>query len=82
MPPVRPLSPIFTAMYETDEARTAGETIDEVGPTEPTDRPATSLWKRMLKRFGVAGFIFFFLKGLILWVLIPLGLFRWFGGCE
>ena len=50
-------------------------------PPSESDAPPASPIKRMLKKFGVAGFIFFFLKGLIVWILIPLGLFRWFGGC-
>ena len=50
-------------------------------PPPETEAPPASPMKRMLKKFGVAGFIFFFLKGLIVWILIPLGLFRWFGGC-
>ncbi len=37
--------------------------------------------KRLIKRFGVAGFLFFFIKGVVLYILIPLGLFKWFGGC-
>ncbi len=67
--------------------RSGGKKRDEpvngtVGPgTVPSDPPASPM-KRMLKKFGVAGFIFFFLKGLIVWILIPLGLFRWLGGCE
>ena len=37
--------------------------------------------KKLIKRFGVAGFLFFFIKGLVLYILIPLGLFKWLGGC-
>ncbi len=47
----------------------------------PRAEDDTSWFRRMLTRFGVAGFIFFFLKGLIVWVLIPLGLLGWFGEC-
>jgi hypothetical protein len=37
--------------------------------------------RQYARRLGWAGFLFFFLKGLILYVLIPLGLFKWIGGC-
>lgn len=58
-------------------------TPDQSEPTPPeTGAPPASPMKRMLKKFGVAGFIFFFLKGLIVWILIPLGLFKWLGGCD
>ncbi|MDQ4121191.1 MAG: hypothetical protein M3209_07080 [Acidobacteriota bacterium] len=30
----------------------------------------TSTFKRLLKRFGVAGFLFFLIKGL-LWLIVP-----------
>ncbi len=34
--------------------------------------------KNLAKRFGVAGFLFFFFKGLILYILLPAFLI-WFG---
>ena len=37
--------------------------------------------KRLIKRFGIAGFLFFLIKGVVLYILIPLGLFKWVGGC-
>lgn len=50
-------------------------------PEESGQTKSGSLLKRMIKRFGVAGFLFFFIKGVVLYILIPLGLFKWFGGC-
>lgn len=50
-----------------------------IEPAEPS-KPDLRL-KRMIKRFGVAGFLFFFIKGVVLYILIPLGLFKWLGGC-
>ena len=46
----------------------------------PTAQPDSRL-KRIIKRFGVAGFLFFLIKGVVLYILIPLGLFKWLGGC-
>lgn len=60
------------------------DTADELSATPSKEAGKTksgSLLKRMIKRFGVAGFLFFFIKGVVLYILIPLGLFKWFGGC-
>ncbi len=59
----------------TAENRPVGQEVpDGVEELEP------SRGKRLIKRFGVAGLIFFTVKG-ILWLLVPLGLFSWLGGC-
>ena len=52
-------------------------------PSMPTERPPSSeptppdapssdgpAWRQWLKRLGVAGFLFFFIKGL-LWLIVP-----------
>lgn len=49
---------------------------DGTGKSEPTSR-----FGRLIKRFGVAGFLFFLIKGVVLYILIPLGLFKWVEGC-
>lgn len=50
-----------------------------------TEQPPTggngSRITRLIKRFGLAGFLFFLIKGVVLYILIPLGLFKWLGGC-
>jgi hypothetical protein len=43
--------------------------------TENTNQPTG--FARWIKRFGVAGFLFFFIKGL-LWLIVPAVLI-WFG---
>ena len=48
-------------------------TTVEVEPTEP------SRFRRLIKRFGVAGFLFFLIKGVVLYILLPLGLLKWVG---
>ena len=53
----------------------------ESGTAEQNRGQKASGFKRLIKRFGVAGFLFFFIKGLVLYILIPLGLFKWLGGC-
>lgn len=40
------------------------------------DLAPDSRFKRVLKRFGIAGFLFFLIKGL-LWLLIPAALAFW-----
>lgn len=56
------------------------EPIEKIEVAEqPVEEP--SRLKKLIKRFGVAGFLFFFIKGVVLYILIPLGLFKWFGGC-
>ncbi len=37
---------------------------------ENEEQKQTSLFNKWIKRFGVAGFLFFFIKGL-LWLIIP-----------
>lgn len=47
--------------------------IDAANPPEFLPEPgpgAGPRWKRLVARFGVAGFLFFFIKGL-LWLIIP-----------
>ncbi len=47
--------------------------------TETPDHPALVLEhgrRRWLKRLGVAGFMFFLIKGL-LWLLVPAGIVLW-----
>jgi hypothetical protein len=51
-----------------------GERVEEdVVPQEP------SRFRRILTRFGVAGFLFFLIKGIVLYILLPLGLLKWLG---
>ena len=50
-------------------------------PERVKTKEKPSRLKRLVKRFGISGFLFFFIKGLVLYILIPLGLFKWFGGC-
>lgn len=51
-----------------------GERVEaEVVPPEP------SRFRRIIKRFGVAGFLFFLIKGVVLYILLPLGLLKWLG---
>ncbi|MGE3802741.1 MAG: hypothetical protein AB7H80_17130 [Candidatus Kapaibacterium sp.] len=61
----------------TSDVETSGEGMSEI---EQEDEQPSRL-KRLLKRFGVAGFLFFLIKGVVLYILVPLGLFKWFGGC-
>lgn len=47
--------------------------VDATSNPDPTPEPAPGAgprWKRLIARFGVAGFLFFFIKGL-LWLIIP-----------
>ena len=44
---------------------------------ENEEQKQTSLFHKWIKRFGVAGFLFFFIKGL-LWLIVP-ALLIWFG---
>jgi len=37
-------------------------------------------WKDRLKKLGRAGFLFFFIKGLV-WIAIFMGLGNWLKGC-
>ncbi len=37
---------------------------------ENEEQKQTSLFAKWIKRFGVAGFLFFFIKGL-LWLIVP-----------
>ncbi|MCB0711930.1 MAG: hypothetical protein KDD67_06340 [Ignavibacteriae bacterium] len=61
----------------TSDVERSGEGISEIRKEDEQ----LSQVKRLLKRFGVAGFLFFLIKGVVLYILIPLGLFKWFGGC-
>lgn len=48
-------------------------------PSDPAAPARKEKIKSLVKRFGVAGFLFFFIKGL-LWLLIPLVIaLGWFG---
>lgn len=38
---------------------------------EPQADKKMNFLKRWIKRFGVAGFLFFFLKGVILYIVLP-----------
>ena len=42
-------------------------------PLESTSKPGESKWKAYLKKLGLAGFMFFLIKGLV-WIAIFLGL--------
>lgn len=44
---------------------------------ETADTTHKNLFAKWIKRFGVAGFLFFFIKGL-LWLIVP-ALLIWFG---
>ena len=37
--------------------------------------------RKAITRFGIAGFLFFLIKGVVLYILLPLGLLKWFSGC-
>lgn len=66
-----------------DNIRTpdSADTPLTIPPEEAGQKKTGSPLKRIIKRFGVAGFLFFFIKGVVLYILIPLGLFKWLGGC-
>ena len=57
------------------------EPKEEVGTAVRNPEEEPSRLKRLIKRFGVAGFLFFLIKGVVLYILAPLGLFKWLGGC-
>jgi hypothetical protein len=46
--------------------------------TPPTEAGASGRWKRILARFGLAGFLFFFIKGLVWIAVFALG----WKGCQ
>lgn len=48
-------------------------------PTLDSAKPDGPIYARWLRRFGVAGFLFFFFKGL-LWLIVPV-LIAYFG-CD
>ncbi len=49
---------------------------DENASAGPVSRPEPTGWRSWLRRFGVLGFLFFFIKGL-LWLTVPLVLVLW-----
>lgn len=50
--------------------RRVGQVIVEIAMEKETATLEKRKFKRWLKRFGVAGFLFFLIKGL-LWLLVP-----------
>lgn len=48
--------------------RSMTKAATQEGPIDALAKP--SRWARVLKRFGIAGFAFFFIKGL-LWLSVP-----------
>lgn len=77
----RHVSTHITEAVQNDKQNIQEGDQQKSGTTDRESRPESSGFKRLIKRFGVAGFLFFFIKGLVLYILIPLGLFKWFGGC-
>lgn len=45
---------------------------------EQTDEKQKSTFTKLIKRFGIAGFLFFFIKGM-LWLIVPalIAYFAW-----
>lgn len=61
--------------------RSEGETYveDSVDGLSDQERDRRKGILGLVKRFGVAGFLFFFIKGVVLYILVPLGLIKWIG---
>lgn len=49
--------------------------VDSAGASAPAEAPARTPW---LRRIGVAGFLFFLIKGL-LWLTVPAAIAAWRG---
>jgi hypothetical protein len=61
--------------HPTDSAHPQGAT-DPDAPTSRATPRRVSMWLGWIKRFGVAGFFFFLIKGL-LWLAAPGLIFLW-----
>ncbi len=49
----------------------------QTGAQEAAATPARCPLPKVARRLGLAAFLFFLIKGVVVWVLLPLGLLVW-----